>query len=285
MALRFSLFSSFSSFVRNEESVESIYNRIPVSETILRKKLCNCGFKNTIKVQSFPAEEVVMIEDEQFVSNFVEFKLSYHNIVVGMYSNGKIRLAGKMREDMDIQKLGQYVLGSILGLHQEITPFVTNNITALFCIPHNIPYNKVDPIFRDHVVSISYPNGEVPPYTVIRLFWKDHERVVVNYTPNTGSFQILGGKTVEEVKSVHSEVLQILSSHQIGKPVGQEENAKKVEGEHEFHGSNKFARVGMKKEGRGRPTVSFMKEYQTRLDLLNAGKARTNEHGEFVLLP
>ena len=269
MSLQFSLFSSFSAFVNNAETVSDLYSRISVSEVITRKKLCNCGFKNTLKVHSFPSEEIVYEASKE--SNFVEFKLALHNAVIGIYSNGKIRLAGKMNESLDIQHTGEHILRDILGVQADITPFVTNNMTALFRVPHNITYQRAETIFRPVVSSIVYPKGEVPPYTVIRLSWKDKGHVMINYTPNTGSFQILGCRNVEEVRQIHGDILQTLS-----------ENAIHLDFKKPSFTGNKFASVGMKKQGRGRPTASFMKEFETRLKLLDSNQAFLNEGGEFV---
>lgn len=269
-SLTFSLFSSFTSFLSPKEvSILEIYNRVRVDSHVVRKKICKGGFKSMLKSHEYGKEETTFHEDMS-AATFVEFKLMPENIVIGFYSNGKIRMAGKMNEHMDVHKVGMLTLRDSLKVYQEVHPFCVNNITGMFRMPYAVSCDDVAKMFEEDIHDIIYPGGEVPPYTVVRLLWKGHANVIVNYTPNTGAFQVLGCQSVQDVRRIYDRVCDLFQQSPYTK---QELNVESYK--------NKFELVGMKKEGRGRPTKAFMEEYNRRLALLHADAGFLNANGEW----
>jgi hypothetical protein len=270
MALTFSLFSSFSSFSGEVPSIVDMYNRIPADTSVVRKKICKGGFKSMIKTHQFGTPEVVYSEDTSHAT-FAEFKINSNNIVIGFYSNGKIRMAGKMSEDMDVNYLGKTILRHILGVQEPVMDFALNNITAMFRMTHSVSCCDVAAMFKDHITDIIYPGGEVPPYTVVRMIWKGYANVLVNYTPNTGAFQILGCTTVGDIQKIYKAVQSIFANSEFTQEKLNMDLYK-----------NKFELVGMKKVGRGRPTRQFIEEYNQRIIMLQGGSGALDSQGAWV---
>lgn len=269
-SLTFSLFSSFSAFV-HPISVTSLYHHVPVDSHVVRKKMCKGGFKSILRSHEYEREEVIYHEDNS-AATFVEFKMMPENIVIGFYSNGKIRMAGKMDEHLDIHKLGMHTLRNVLGVADEVHPFCTNNITAMFRMTYAVECKDVAKMFEEHTDDIIYPGGEVPPYTVVRLVWKGFQsNVLVNYTPNTGAFQVLGCQSVQDVYKIHDTIETLFCDSPFTQQPLNLDSYK-----------NKFELVGMKKEGRGRPTKAFMEQYHARLVLLQNGNGFLTAKGEWM---
>lgn len=270
-SLTFSLFSSFTSFLHPDRvSIVDLYHRVRVDDHMVRKKICKGGFKSILRTHENGKPEDVVCEDTH-AATFAEFKLMPENIVIGFYSNGKIRMAGKMFEKMDIHGAGLHTLRNVLCIHEEVFPFSVNNITCMFRVSHSVSCNDVAKMFENDVDDIVYPGGEVPPYTVVRLLWKGVSNALVNYTPNSGAFQILGCQSVKDAYSVYDRILQLFENSSFTQQKLDMDSYK-----------NKFELVGMKKEGRGRPTKAFMEEYNRRIELLRSGAGRLSSRGEWI---
>lgn len=265
--LTFSLFSCFSTYNLEDDTITSLYNRIVIGPQVIRKKLCSGGFKNSIHSQQWVNESIRTLDNtlrfQNSTPSFVEFKTGIQNTVIGIYSNGKIRMAGKMQEDTNFEDLSKQCIHGVLGLSGTYEPFVVNNITATFRLYKSVPHERLQEIFGHRVKDIVYPCGEIPPYTVIRLHWYMGDNVVLNYTPDTGAFQVLGCKSAVEARKVFDEVTCLISENKTLPCI-----------EKTFSKSGtKFEDVGMSKKGRGRPSKEFMNEYARRRGLIESGKA------------
>lgn len=271
MDLKFSLFSSFASFVSPDVNVVDLFHSVPLSDRVIKKKLCSGGFKKTlISLPETPGCKNDPCADTSRAT-FVEFKLKELNAVVGFYKNGKIRVAGKMVQGLDIAGFGSRVLIDVLGIDKKTTVFRVNNITGMFQSNRSLDSELIQGVFCRVSSDIRFPSGEIPPYTVTRIVLQDWPHTMVNYTPNSGAFQILGCKSLSEIHLIHKMLMDLIDAH---KGLFQDRKG--------GCSLNKFEKVGMKKQGRGRPTFAFMEEYKRRLLLLENGKATLGGEGVFV---
>jgi len=185
--------------------------------------------------------------------SFLEVKLQT-GVVIGIYNTKKVKITGKVSENFDPVKCKKYCVWfvrKLLKLESAAIRFSINNVTASFRVPYSISFADIRPIFGHEFKTINLSDQETPPYNITRMYLDEEETgpLLVALVHITGYFQIMGARTVAEVRSTYEKVMTCLEKGDFAKG---EVTAKKV---------SRFAAAGIAKK-RGRPS-------KKELELLN----------------
>ena len=234
--------SGFATLGDCEYDLYTLYRRIPVCKTVVQKKICINGFKNT--VHKVPGEGFEFGSFDREKVSFLEIKTK-NNVVIGIYNSKKVKITGNITEKFspeDCERYCRWFVDRVCKLKYTGFQFLINNITASFRVGYGIQFRQIAEIFSTSFREIQLADQETPPYNITRMYVSHcKEPLLVALSHVTGYFQVMGAKNRGDVVRMRDLVQECLV---LANPTKMPLTVKQ---------KSKFASVGMQKK-RGRPS-------------------------------